>query len=70
MTTSGDFDTMVAIADAEIDKWLGGHADDNLTQLYIKHKNLANGSELSLIRLLFAMVCKQADQIYDLENAI
>ena len=66
MTTAGDMNTMVALAEAEVDLWLGGHADSDLTGLMAA--NLPLESQSIPIKVIFGLIGQLIDKVYDLEH--
>ena len=69
MATGDDMNTMAGLAEAEIDKFLGGHDDAALTTLFTSSGylwNIMNGtvSHKTIIALLGQLI----DKVYDLEN--
>ena len=69
MATGDDMNTMAGEAEAEIDKFLGGHDDAALTTLFTSSGylwNIMNGtvSHKTIIALLGQLI----DKVYDLEN--
>jgi len=67
MTTADDMNTMVALAEAEIDKWLGGHADDNLTG--VMDANFPLESNSIPMKVIMGLIGQLIDKVFDLENA-
>jgi len=69
MTTAEDMATMVALAEAEIDKFLGGHADANLTTLFTSSGylwNIMNGTISH--KTIMAFLGQLINKVFDLEN--
>lgn len=66
MTTADDMNTMVALAVAEIDLWLGGHADDDLTG--VLDDNLPLESNSIPMKVIMGLIGQLIDKVYDLEN--
>ena len=67
MTTAEDMNTMVALAEAEIDLWLGGHADANLTG--VMDANLPLESNSIPMKVIIGLIGQLINKVYDLENA-
>jgi len=69
MTDAEDMDVMVALADAIVDGYMGGHADANLATIIAgEHGRYRNASPE--VRLLWALVGELINKVFDLENAV
>ena len=69
MATGDDMNTMVALAEAEIDKFLGGHDDDALAALFTSSGylwNIMNGTVSH--KTIIAFLGQLINKVYDLEN--
>ena len=68
MAVGDDMNTMVALADAQVDRWLGGHGDTELATLFTKaYKHFAK-NEISILPLICGLIGQLINKVYDLEN--
>jgi len=69
MATGDDMNTMAALAEAEIDKFIGGHADSDLVKLFDSSGylwNIMNGTVS--MKFIMAFIGQLINKVYDLEN--
>ena len=69
MATSDDINTMAALADTEVDRFLGGHSDDNLATLYAStiYKQVKQ-SGFYWAEALLGLIGELINKVYDLEH--
>lgn len=68
MALADDINTMVALADAEVDKWLTGHADTDLANLYILAQKHVDKRDINVLPLLLGLIGGLIDKVYDIQN--
>jgi len=67
MTEATDMDDMAALADTEVDKWLGAHTDAALTG--VMDPNLPLESNSIPLKVIMGLIGELINKVYDLENA-
>lgn len=69
MTTQDDMDAMLVLAQANVDKFLGGHADADIAKLFNEaptlHKMMCNSVPMKVIIGLLGILISK---VFDLQN--
>ena len=68
MAVATDMDTMAGLADAQVDRWLGGHGDAELTTLFTSAFKYFAKQDINILPLICGLIGELINKVYDLEN--